>query len=241
MSRTFAPHSLVRYNNPILVGTKTKDAKGVKTMRAKLEAGLSSTEQVLNSILPPREWTDGGKLWVQYVSSTPATTSDVLAVQQYLDAKLSQRQAKPSGICPVREELYSQCFDELIRQITINCAERGRLLLRMRDNIRMTVATYQKLYESGVAFGMLRSLQSEQNRDEMRAKVTELSDDVEGLQRKVDDWRARIQSMQSLENKRKAAALDAHTKETSDLRAANEKMSSELSQLFSVREYQSSR
>jgi hypothetical protein len=49
-----------------------------------------------------------------------------------------------------------QCFDELIRQITINCAERGRLLLRMRDNIRMTVATYQKLYESGVAFGMVR-------------------------------------------------------------------------------------
>jgi hypothetical protein len=108
MSRTFAPHSLVRYNNPILVGTKTKDAKGVKTMRAKLEAGLSSTEQVLNSILPPREWTDGGKLWVQYVSSTPATTSDVLAVQQHLDAKLAQRQAKPSGICPIREELYSQ-------------------------------------------------------------------------------------------------------------------------------------
>ena len=38
--------------------------------------------------------------------------------------------------------------DELIRQVTINCAERGLLLLRVRDEIRMTVAAYQTLYES---------------------------------------------------------------------------------------------
>ena len=30
--------------------------------------------------------------------------------------------------------------DELIRQITINCAERGLLLLRVRDEARMTIA-----------------------------------------------------------------------------------------------------
>ena len=39
-------------------------------------------------------------------------------------------------------------LDELIRQVTINCAERGLLLLRVRDEIRMTVAAYQTLYES---------------------------------------------------------------------------------------------
>lgn len=33
--------------------------------------------------------------------------------------------------------------DELIRQVTINCAERGLLLLRVRDEIRMTIAAYQ--------------------------------------------------------------------------------------------------
>ena len=39
-------------------------------------------------------------------------------------------------------------IDELIRQVTINCAERGILLLRVRDEIRMTIAAYQTLYES---------------------------------------------------------------------------------------------
>ena len=52
-------------------------------------------------------------------------------------------QARETGICPVREELYAQCFDELIREVTINCAERGLLLLRVRDEMRMTIAAYQ--------------------------------------------------------------------------------------------------
>jgi dynein light intermediate chain len=38
--------------------------------------------------------------------------------------------------------------DELIRQITIECAERGLLLLRIRDEARMRIAAYQTLYES---------------------------------------------------------------------------------------------
>jgi len=33
--------------------------------------------------------------------------------------------------------------DELIREVTINCAERGLLLLRVRDEMRMTIAAYQ--------------------------------------------------------------------------------------------------
>ena len=61
--------------------------------------------------------------------------------------------------------------DELIRQVTINCAERGLLLLRVRDEIRMTVAAFQTLYESSVAFGMRKALQSEQGKSEMEQKV----------------------------------------------------------------------
>jgi len=58
----------------------------------------------------------------------------------------------------MREELYAQCFDELIRQITINCAERGFLLVRTRDEIKMTIQAYQTLYESSIAYGMRKAL-----------------------------------------------------------------------------------
>ena len=61
--------------------------------------------------------------------------------------------------------------DELIRQVTINCAERGLLLLRVRDEIRMTIAAYQTLYESSVAFGMRKALQAEQGKTDMKNQV----------------------------------------------------------------------
>lgn len=57
-----------------------------------------------------REWQESGQLWVQQVSSTPATRLDVVNLQEELDRRLQQRQARETGICPVRRELYSQCF-----------------------------------------------------------------------------------------------------------------------------------
>ena len=55
--------------------------------------------------------------------------------------------------------------------MTINCAERGLLLLRVRDEIRMTIAAYQTLYESSIAFGMRKALMAEQRKAELEAKV----------------------------------------------------------------------
>jgi len=67
--------------------------------------------------------------------------------------------------------LFFAPTDELIRQVTINFAERGLLLLRVRDEIRMTIAAYQTLYESSVAFGMRKALQAEQGKADMEKKV----------------------------------------------------------------------
>ena len=62
----------------------------------------------------------------------------------YTAAKiLCHGQDNISDVFQVRRELYAQCFDELIRQSTINCTERGLLLLRVRDELRMTLHAYQ--------------------------------------------------------------------------------------------------
>ena len=77
--------------------------------------------------------------------------------------------------------MYAQCFDELIRQITIDCAERGFLLVRVRDEIRMTVQAYQTLYESSIAYGMRKALMAEQKKNEMTSRIKELEDSCEEL------------------------------------------------------------
>lgn len=64
-----------------------------------------------------------------------------------LDKKLTERQARDNGICPIREELFSQVFDEIIREVTIESPERGLLLHRVKDENKMTIAGYQTLYK----------------------------------------------------------------------------------------------
>ena len=97
-------------------------------------------------------------------------------LQAELENKLQERQARETGICPIREELYAQCFDELIRQITINCAERGFLLVRVRDEIKMTIQAYQTLYESSIAYGMRKALMAEQSKNDMNSSIKTLEE-----------------------------------------------------------------
>merc|ERR1711959_360644 len=97
---------------------------------------------------------------------------------------------RETGICPVREELYSQCFDELIRQVTINCPERGLLLLRVRDEIRMSIAAYQTLYQSSVTFGTRKQLQAEQGKAETENMISELEEQKKTLEAREAERRA---------------------------------------------------
>merc|ERR1712167_528171 len=237
------PHnSLVRYDNPVLVST-SKDKKGKGKDKGKGGKALppveqkqqpTQTEDILNSILPPREWTEDGQLWVQYVSSTPATRLDVINLQEALDQRLQQRQARETGICPVREELYSQAFDELIRQVTINCAERGLLLLRVRDEIRMTIAAYQTLYESSIAFGMRKALMAEQRKSELEAKIKTLEADKKDLERQVEELINRCDAIEKREQERHALDEKKHAEEVDFLKKTNEQLKSNLESLLST-------
>lgn len=52
---------------------------------------------------------------MQYVSHSNASRDDVMKLQELLYETLEFRQARTSGICPIREELFSEAFDEIIR------------------------------------------------------------------------------------------------------------------------------
>jgi dynein light intermediate chain, axonemal len=52
--------------------------------------------------------------------------------------------------------------------------ERGLLLLRVRDEIKMTIAAYQTLYQSSVTFSMRKQLQAEHGRSDLEKRIAEL-------------------------------------------------------------------
>jgi dynein light intermediate chain len=249
MSVIPAAASLVKYDTPVLISRNTDRKKGrpkqqptvaamggggpvpspPKAKSSPAETQKSQqTEEILDSVLPPREWSEEGQLWVQRVSSTPATRLDVTNLQEQLDTLLQQRQARETGICPVRRELYSQCFDEVIRQVTINCAERGILLLRVRDEIRMTIAAYQTLYESSTAFGMRKALLAEQGKVDLQQKIEELEKEQRNLEHQVMELRNKCDTIEKTEAEKRQLSEKKHQEELQALRKTNQQLKAQL-------------
>ena len=145
----------------------------------------SSPTHVSRKLYTLCSFQENGKKFIQYVSRD---------LFKALDEKIKERHAREKGICPVREELYSQCFDDIIRQVTIECPERGLLLLRVRDEIKMTIALYQTLYDSAILFGIRKKLQAESGKEELKKRLEELD------KKKIELANKKIQ----LDNKLKA-------------------------------------
>merc|ERR1712050_15120 len=225
-----------KYDNPVLVSrndekkspASKKFAAKDDIQKSKMTESQKQTDEILNSILPPQQWEADGGLWVQRVSSQPATRSDVIQATTLLDQRLRERQARETGICPVRRELYQQGFDELIRQVTIECAERGLLLLRVRDEINMTLAAYQTLYQSSVAFGMRKALQAEQGKHEMLDKISKLEEENLTKDRVVADLKAKCEAIERREQERRQQDDKKHQDEIQFLKRSVQQLKQQL-------------
>ncbi|XP_043268448.1 33 kDa inner dynein arm light chain, axonemal isoform X2 [Venturia canescens] len=246
--RTIPPlNTLVKFDNPLLIekhrekSTKDTSAGKVGSAACKIQTSPPTadirreTMEILNAILPPKEWEEDGQTWIQQVSSFPSTRLDVINLQEQLDMRLQQRQARETGICPVRRELYTQCFDEIIRQVTVNCAERGLLLLRVRDEITMTMAAYQTLYQSSIAFGMRKALQAEQGKEDLIATAEELKVQKIELERIVAELRQKSEQAERRAAELREAEEKKHTEEIQFLKKTNQQLKTQLEGIIAPR------
>ena len=203
-------HSLVKYDTPYLVSTTVNNKKAIEELSQDAEKANTilrsifyrnknvsskdeeledfSLKDALNKILPPKKIIMNGQLWVQYVSCTPVTKMEVVTLKNGLEKRLKTLNAKETGICPIREELYEECFDELIRQVTINCLERGILMMLIKQESMMTMKAYQELYQSSIAYGIRNGLIAEEEKKKLKEKIEEtdeknekIADDIEKL------------------------------------------------------------
>ena len=196
-----------------------------------MDSTKPSSEDILNAILPPREWVESGKHYIQYVSHQPASRVDVARLREMLDQKLMERQARESGICPVREELFSQCFDEIIRQVTLSEPERGLLLLRVRDEIKMTIAAYQTLYQSSVTFAMRKQLQAEHGKADLEKTIEQLESKKTKLENKVQELKSKIDAIEKRNKERKEVEIKKREQEVEFLKYQEGHLSKFLKQV----------
>ncbi|KAJ7417257.1 Axonemal dynein light intermediate polypeptide 1 [Willisornis vidua] len=241
------PESLLRYSAPALISRRgEKGSAGARSAKGtprqpppRTPPAISPTPQhpqeLLNAILPPREWEEAQKLWVQEVSTAHSTRRDVVLLQEQLDRQLQQQQARETGLCPVRRELYSQCFDELIRQTTVSCAERGLLLLRVRDELQLTLAAYQTLYQSSVDFGVRKALEAEQGKALMEKRIAELEEERSELERQVGEEKAKCEAIEKQENERREIEEKKHSEEVLFLKRANQQLKTQLESIIAAK------
>ena len=229
------PESLLKYDSPLFAGfePKTSEMEKMKATQksATGDASASQLDDMVNAMLPPREWTQESGTWMQYVSKEPAPRLDVITLQEQLDKRLLERQARETGICPVREDLYSQCFDELIRQVTLDGPERGLLLLRVRDEIRMTIDAYKTLYDSSVTFGVRKQLQAEQGMTELEQQIAELEEQKKEKENHVLELRNKVDVIEKRENEHKALEDKKRKEEIDFLKYQGQHLDSFLRQL----------
>ena len=181
------PQSLISYGEKVQYGLVQKNEREMRKNATNEfdENDPISLKSYLDTILPPKESTEEGQIYMQFVSCEPADKTTVIQLSKMLENQMKIRQAKETGLCNNREEIYSECFDELIRQVTINCLERGILLTRIKKELNMTVNSYQSLYESSIAYGIRTLLLEQKKKSKLMARESKLEMDIEKLQKET--------------------------------------------------------
>ena len=231
--------SLVKYDTPFLVSSTISNKKTLEDLEENEEnaqlflrniinrGGTGeredeirdySVKDALNKILPPKKITENEQIWVQYASCTPVTKAEVVTLQEGLDRKLQTQQARETGICPIREQLYNECFDELIRQVTINCLERGILMMLVKTEYENQIKTYQNLYQSSIAYGIRSYLIIEEEKkrmndenEQMEEECDELSSDIEALKKEIEELKIKDEEQRQELNEKHRQFLSLNT------------------------------
>jgi dynein light intermediate chain len=124
-----------------------------------------------------------------------------------------------------------QCFDELIRHVALDGPERGLLLMRVRDEFKMTIDAYKTLYSSSVNFGIKKQLKAEQGIPELEILVAQLEAEKSQLEQEAQEYRSKLEINEKREAERKAADDKRRKEELDFLKYQGQHLDSFLKQM----------
>ncbi|CCI47724.1 unnamed protein product [Albugo candida] len=143
------------------VAIKCEEQKDAERRENEVVGPSDIPREIINALLPPkygvcnyptiteiacRTWMTSERPWEKWqrlVSRELVSRQGVIRYHQLLDRLLVTQQARWRPICSIREKLFLQAF-------ACQCSEQGLLLLRVRDEMRMTMSMYQTLYHDSL-------------------------------------------------------------------------------------------
>lgn len=219
-----ADRTLIRYDVPFA----PEDPKRSLKLRQRL--GLSTEVRdvdpnvrvVVDSFLVPRTWEENGVRWVQHASPYPASRIETVQTKEKLGKLMKEMGGKSTGICPIRSMLYSECFLEVIRQVTAECWERGLLLLKIHAERVESQTAHRDLFESRTGYAFRLALKGEKDTGAMvqsiegfKVKMAELSKEEEALRLKCEEHSKYAEEQILIDEKKRNDEINALKKEAS--------------------------
>ncbi|XP_060856184.1 33 kDa inner dynein arm light chain, axonemal-like [Metopolophium dirhodum] len=169
----------IKGSEPILIDDEEK--------RCKYDGYPPGYNKVFEYIYPPVEWMEDGMKWRRVASTEPADRNHVIALAQDLKSNLSYWHARMHGVCLVRRELYTQCFNELIRQVCVNSIDRGELLIKIRNEYNASITAHKRLFESGLIFRIKHTTLDDHKDDVTEKDIQDIEDEHVKLKKKLVD------------------------------------------------------
>ncbi|KPA86859.1 hypothetical protein ABB37_00907 [Leptomonas pyrrhocoris] len=161
---------------------------------------------------------------------------DVVLLYLHLQRRCATESARPCGVvCPNRERLYSDVLQELTRQITLLCPERGLLLDELSRGMQQSIETYDVLLDNASQYAVRKSTERDLHQH-LFAEKAELETEVRRREHRVSEWRAKYAGLQKRLEEQQAADDKLHEQEIAYAKKANTQLVNEIKRLASEAE-----
>lgn len=172
--------------------------------------------------------------WLKVAATDHTSRLDVVQLHQHLQNRCTQEHARIRGVlCPIREKIFNDGLDELTRQITVLCPERGVLLKDLNAAMAQTTETYDILFDSACQYAVRKSIERDLNSFLFEEKK-QLESEVRRLENRVNELRAKHDGMMKRFEEQKTVNAKLHEEEINYLKKANQQFISEIKRLVTM-------
>ncbi|XP_026820402.1 33 kDa inner dynein arm light chain, axonemal-like [Rhopalosiphum maidis] len=190
--------------------------------------------KIFECVYPPEEWTENGKKWRRVASTESADRHQVMALAEDLKSNLEYWNAMMHGVCPVRRELYTQCFNELIRQVCVNSIDQGELLIKIRNQYNQSIIDHKRYYESGLIFRIKRASLNDNKNEMVKRDLQDLEDQQVVLKKQLSEANTKYKRLENSFKKELNNLKDAHQHELNFFNRNHKALKDQLVMILSM-------
>ncbi|KAL5112386.1 28 kDa inner dynein arm light chain axonemal [Taenia crassiceps] len=172
-------------------------------------------KKLLTQDFPIRIKRVGDDLYASTVRETQASSMELAGLLNDLRLTLNQRAARARPLCHVREELLHCLARELLRQLIIDCPERGLLFKQVLEEHYKYIESYQILLKHNDAFMCRKNLQAFHTKSTQLTRVRCLEDDIDVLKHQA---KALKETAERLEKKYQEDRMRVESQRQNELR-----------------------